>query len=119
MVGNSNLHLRTARHANVPGPVAYSIRRRRSTIEDNAPALSVDGAWTVYLESVSSREAAERARARLQALGFPAVARAAEVGARTWFRVALPGFQSRQGAIAFTVNGAGRLGFRTPWVAGR
>ncbi len=56
---------------------------RETDIEVNAPASSVDGAWTVYLESASSREAAERSRARLEALEFPVAVRAAEVGART------------------------------------
>lgn len=88
---------------------------RETDIENDGPALTADGAWTVYLESLSSREAAERSRARLADAGYPASIESAEVDAKTFYRVALTGFRDRQGAVTFKNGLARNLGFRTPW----
>lgn len=88
---------------------------RETDIEENGPALTADGAWTVFLESLSTREAAETSRARLADEGYPASIESAEVGGRTFYRVAVAGFRNRQGAAAFKDGLAKILGFRTPW----
>ena len=90
---------------------------RETDIAEHAPALVIDGAWTVYLESLSTPDAAEGSRAALAEQGFPASIQRAEVGGRTFYRVTLTGFGSWQGAIAFRDGAAEDLGFRSAWVA--
>lgn len=90
---------------------------QETDIGERAPALVVDGAWTVYLESLSTRGAAARSQAMLAERGFPASVQPAEVGGRNYFRVALTGFASWQGALAFRDGIAASLGFATAWVA--
>jgi hypothetical protein len=75
-----------------------------------------DGAWTVFLESLSTRGAAARSRATLEDRGLPITIQEAQVGDRTFYRVALTGFRNWQGAVAFKDGIAADLGFRSPWV---
>ncbi len=89
---------------------------RETDIEERGPALTVDGAWTVYLESLSTRESAARSRATLEDRGFPVTIQTAQVGDKTFYRVALAGFRNWQGAVAFKDDIADDLGFRSPWV---
>ena len=89
---------------------------QKTEIGERGPALTVDGAWTVYLESLSPREAAARSRARLEDQGFPITIQTAQVGDKTFYRVALAGFRNWQGAVAFKDGLADDLGFRTAWV---
>jgi hypothetical protein len=84
-------------------------------IEERGPALTVDGAWTVFLESLSTREAAARSRTKLEDRGFPISIQTAQVGDKTFYRVALTGFRNWQGAVAFKDGIADDLGFRTAW----
>lgn len=86
-------------------------------IEARGPALAVDGAWTVYLASLSTADAAARARADLEQRGFPVTIQTAQVGGKTYYRVALTGFASWQGAVTFKDGIADALGFGTAWVA--
>jgi hypothetical protein len=88
-------------------------------IPEHGPALGVDGAWTVYLESLSTGGAADRSRAALAERGFPASVETAQIGGKTFYRVALSGFTSWQGAVAFKDGIAAELGFPTAWAAGR
>ncbi len=92
---------------------------QETDIEERGPALTVDGAWTVYLESLSTRDAAARSRAKLEDRGFPVTIQTTEVGDKTFYRVALTGFRSSQGAVVFKVGIAEDLGFRTAWVIGQ
>jgi hypothetical protein len=89
---------------------------QETDIEERGPALTVDGAWTVYLESLSTREAAARSRAKLEDQGFPITIQTAQVGDKTFYRVALAGFRNWQGAVAFKNGIAEVLGFHTAWV---
>ncbi len=89
---------------------------QETDIEARGPALTVDGAWTVFLESLSTREAAARSRATLEDQGFPITIQTAQVGDKTFYRVALAGFGNWQGAVAFKDGIADALGFRTAWV---
>ena len=90
---------------------------QETDIAEHAPALVENGAWTVYLESLSTRDAAARSQAMLAERGFPVRIEPAEVGGRSYFRVALPGFASWRGALAFRDGIAASLGFATAWVA--
>lgn len=104
------------------GPVDPEQLRRwaqETDIAEHGPALGVDGAWTVYLESLSTSESAARSRAALEDRGFPASVETAQIGARTFYRVALRGFTSRQGAVAFKDGLAAELGFPTAWATER
>ncbi len=89
---------------------------QETDIEARGPALTVDGAWTVFLESLSTREAAARSQATLEDQGFPITIQTAQVGDKTFYRVALAGFGNWQGAVAFKDGIADALGFRTAWV---
>ena len=71
----------------------------------------------MYLESLSTRDAAARSRAKLEDREFPVTIQTAQVGDKTFYRVALAGFRNRQAAVAFKDGIAGDLGFRTAWAA--
>jgi hypothetical protein len=86
-------------------------------IQADGPALVVDGTWTVYLESLSTPEAAARSRSNLQQGGFPVTIQTAQVSGKTYYRVALSGFGNRPGAVAFKDGMADDLGFPSAWVA--
>lgn len=90
---------------------------QETDIEENGPALAVDGAWTVHLESLSSAAAAARSQAQLEARGLPVSVQTADIGGKTYHRVSLSGFGSWQGALAFKNGMAAKLGFVTAWVA--
>lgn len=92
---------------------------QETEIEERGPVLTVDGAWTVYLESLSTRDAAARSRAKLEEQGFPITVQAAEIGDKTFYRVALTGFRNWEAAVAFKDVIAEDLGFRTAWVVAR
>ncbi len=89
---------------------------QETDIEERGPALTVGGAWTVYLESLSTRQAAARSRATLEERGFPITIQTAQVRDKTFYRVALAGFRNWQGAVAFKDGIAEVLGFHTAWV---
>jgi len=78
---------------------ADQLRRwaEETDIEAGGPALGTDGAWTVYLESLSTRDAAARSRSDLERRGFPVTVQTARVGGKTYYRVALSGFRDWQG----------------------
>ena len=84
---------------------------QETEIGERGSALTVDGAWTVYLESPSTREAAARSRARLEDQGFPITIQTAQVGDKTFYRVALAGFRNWQGAVAFKYSLSGSPGW--------
>ncbi len=90
---------------------------QETDIEARGPALTVDGAWTVFLESLSTREAAARSRTELEDRGFPITIQTAQVGDKTFYRVALAGFRNWQGAVAFKDRIAEVLGFHTAWAS--
>jgi hypothetical protein len=90
---------------------------QETDIEESGPALVADGAWTVYLESLSTRDAASGSRAMLEERGFPVTIQTADVNVRTFYGVALAGFGSWHGAVAFKNGIAEALGFRSAWVA--
>ena len=89
---------------------------QETEIEERGPALTTDGVWTVYLESLSTRDAAARSTAELEEQGFPVTVQTAEVGEKTFYRVALTGFKNRQGAAGFKDGIADALGFRSAWI---
>ena len=83
----------------------------------DGPVLSLDGAWTVYLESLSTRESAQASKRRLEQQGYPVEIRSAEVNGVKRYRVAVTGFAHLHGARGFSTRAAAALGFPTAWVA--
>jgi len=71
-------------------------------------------AWLVLLALAGP--AAARFTAELEERGFPVTVQTAEVGEKTFSRVALTGFKNRQGAAGFKDGIANALGFRSAWI---
>ncbi|TAM11297.1 MAG: SPOR domain-containing protein [Nevskiaceae bacterium] len=71
------------------------------TLPQSAETDAADrGGWAINVASYDEPAAAERQRAQLTGAGYRAVVVPAQINGRTWYRVQLPGFDSREDARA-------------------
>lgn len=85
-------------------------------VEAGAPVIAGDGDWTVYLQSLATAEAANRARDALIEKGYPAVIVDAMVGGTLRHRIAIKGLVSFTAARALSERAASELGLRGAWM---
>jgi hypothetical protein len=88
-------------------------------MQENGPVLAADGPWIVYLESLSTREAAERSKDRIEERGFPIQVHEAVVAGSTRYRVGVSGFARLTGAREFRTGLARAAGFSGAWIGKR
>jgi len=72
--------------------------------------------WVVNLASVESRHAASKALSRYKARAIPAEIHATVIKGKTWYRLRIGGFASRQQAIAQKRHLAQKYGIKDAWV---
>ncbi len=73
--------------------------------------------WVVNLSSYSTRSSAESEQKRLRALGVEAIVRQTQVDEKTWFRVSIEGFSSREAAENYIQNQLDRTTPGEAWVS--
>lgn len=96
----------------VPGPLmarpptaaagATAVRPSASPAPDDAaaPMQGEEGRWAINVASYDEQATAEKQRAQLAGAGYAAIVVPARINGRTWYRVQLPGFVSREDARA-------------------
>ncbi|MDH3636516.1 MAG: SPOR domain-containing protein [Gammaproteobacteria bacterium] len=72
--------------------------------------------YTVYLFSTRSEEVANEANQRFQSAGHESEIIVTGQDDTTRYRVAVPGFKSRQSAQEFSISVVGKLGIRDTWI---
>lgn len=99
--------------APTPAPAQAAPAKVRSTSPTPAPRSS---GWVVNLLSLSSRADAESERNRLRRLGINAQLETAEVNGRTWYRLRVGGFGSKNEAEAYSRRVSARANLSGAWV---
>ena len=86
--------------------------------EATAPAASpkATGAWSVNLISLSSEKDADKELTHLRNLGIRAEKHRVEQDGRVWFRLRVPGFTSRDGAMAYIETVKKKAGLSKAWI---
>ncbi len=82
----------------------------------SAPAQSGTGDWVINLVSLSNEQDARTELERLRQLGIRAEVQRAQHEGRTWYRLRVTGFDSRDGATAYVDTIADKAGLQNPWV---
>jgi len=83
---------------------------------NGAGVLSIDGKWAVNLMSVTIEASVKPIMTALNAAGFAAEIENAIVNNKTWYRLRVSGFKSRDDASAFASMIKGRNGITQIWV---
>lgn len=78
---------------------------------------SQGGAWSINLISLSNEKDARSEMERLRKQGVRVEMRAAEHQGRTWYRLQVPGFESREGAKAYITTIEQQTGIANAWVS--
>ena len=81
-------------------------------------AMKSKGTWALVFTSEGSEVAAKKDALKLWKAGYPAEVIEAKVKGKTYFRVALRGFESRDAANAFKKKRAAGVGYKSAWVNG-
>ena len=77
---------------------------------------SRSGGWSINLISLSSEKDARTEMARLRQMGIRVEMQEAQRDGRTWFRLQVPGFDSREGARAYIATIQQQTGINNAWV---
>ncbi len=80
------------------------------------PPPAAVGGWSVNLISLSNDKDAEQELQRLRNLGIRAEQQRVEQDGRVWFRLRVPGFTSRDGAMAYVKTVEDKAGVTNAWV---
>lgn len=80
-----------------------------------APAASTGG-WLVNLVSLTSSLEADKQIKQLKSLGVDAIKRSATIDGKTWYRLQVVGFGSKQEARAYADKVATKTGMKNAWV---
>jgi hypothetical protein len=80
-----------------------------------APAASTGG-WLVNLVSLTSSLEADKQVKQLKSLGVDAIKRSATIDGKTWYRLQVVGFGSKQEARAYADKVATKTGMKNAWV---
>lgn len=82
----------------------------------SAPAASAGG-WALHVAALASARTAEREAARISAWGYTTDVQATENRDRTWYRVRVRGYGSRQEALQEKPTLETRLGYGGVWIS--
>jgi len=104
---------RPATHANTP-----AVRRKpaRSHVSTSSITSMPTTGWVVNLASVDSQYSAEKALKRYKKQGIPAEMYATVLKGKTWYRLRIGGFASKQEAIAQKKYLAVKHGIKDAWI---
>lgn len=103
-------------------PVASAARPAASAPVSQASkpittTASQAGAWSINLISLSNEKDARSEMERLRKQGVRVEMREAEHQGRTWYRLQVPGFESREGAKAYITTIEQQTGIANAWVS--
>lgn len=92
----------------------------KPVVEETAATTSkktaATGGWSVNLISLSNESDAKQELQRLRNLGIRAEQQRVEQDGRVWFRLRVPGFTSRDGALAYIKTVEDKAGVTNAWV---
>jgi cell division septation protein DedD len=77
---------------------------------------SRSGGWSINLVSLSNEQDARIEMTRLRQLGIRVEMQEAQRDGRTWYRLQVPGFDSREGARAYIATIQQQTGINNAWV---
>ena len=80
------------------------------------PKASSSGAWSVNLMSLTDATIARQQLASIRGKGVSAEIKPAEISGRTWYRIRVGGFKSKQDAQKYAKAVAKKLGLASTWV---
>jgi hypothetical protein len=97
-------------------PTQLQLWAAETELDDNLGVASLEGSWQLVLMSLSDANNLQEALQRFNRKGFAAQSIEVQSGGKTWHRLLLPGFVSRQDALNARIQVAEYLEINDAWV---